>query len=129
MADDRARDTEVAAFEDSAELLVAYQLDLLAHLERQLRAAHQMMRHIEKLRTAKKRIGPELSNGQRGDTLAHLNAQLDGLDGQLETQRELCLDMHETVEQMQGKLKELRRIGQQASQDTHDRDDQDDTNE
>ena len=33
--------------EQDAELLAAYQLDLLAQLERQLRAVHLTMRHIE----------------------------------------------------------------------------------
>jgi uncharacterized coiled-coil protein SlyX len=75
-----------------------------------------MMRDIEKLRTAKKRAGRELSNGQRGDTLAHLNANLDSLEAQLTTQRELCADMHDTLNQMQVKLKKFRQVRAQSSE-------------
>jgi hypothetical protein len=48
-----------------AEVLVAYQLDLLARIEHQLRSVHKTMRQIEKLRSSQHRVGPELSNGQR----------------------------------------------------------------
>lgn len=111
-----ARKLGVRAFEDEAEVLLAYQLDLLAQLESQLRATHQMMRQIEKLRTARKRVGPELSNGQRGDALAHLSAELDGLDAQVNAQRELCVDMHRTVDAMHGKLHGFRRVSQESRQ-------------
>jgi len=70
-------------FESEAELLVNYQLDLIAQLESQLRAIHHTMRHLEKLRGAKHRVGPNLSNLQRADTLLHLSEDLTGLDGQL----------------------------------------------
>ena len=69
MEHDKARRVDIKAFEQEAEMLLAYQLDLLAHLESQLRATHQMIRRIETLRAPKKRAGPELSNGQRGDAL------------------------------------------------------------
>ena len=69
------------------------------------------MRNIEKLRHAKKRrVGPELSNGERGDTLSHLDAELDALDTQVRTQRQLCSDMHQTINQMQRKLEEFRQV-------------------
>jgi hypothetical protein len=109
--DDKARALALAAFEENAEVLVTYQLDLLAQLERQLRAAHHLMRNIEKLRNVKKRrAGPELSNGERGDTLSHLNAELDDIDAQVRTQRQLCSDMHRTVDEMQSKLKQFRQV-------------------
>ena len=86
--EDKARALALAAFEENAEVLVTYQLDLLAHLEGQLRAAHQLMRNIEKLRNAsKRRAGPELSYGERGDALSHLDAELDDIDAQKRTQR------------------------------------------
>lgn len=110
MAEDAsARAQAIRDFEDQAEELVVYQLDLLAHLEQQLRAAHHLMRDIEKLRNVKKRrVGPELSNGERGDTLSHLDAELDALDTQVRTQRQLCSDMHQTINQMQRKLEQFR---------------------
>lgn len=110
MAEDaKARAQAIRDFEDQAEELVAYQLALLAHLEQQLRAAHHLMRNIEKLRNVKKRRGgPELSNGERGDTLSHLGAELDALDTQVRTQRQLCSDMHQTINQMQTKLEQFR---------------------
>ena len=110
--DDTRNLAVVAAFEQEAEVLLAYQLDLLAQLESQLRATHQMMRQIEKLRNVKKRGGPELSNGQRTDALIDLNAGLDDMDAQLKTQRELCLNMHQTVDAMHGKLKRFRQASE-----------------
>jgi prefoldin subunit 5 len=111
---DRAKALE--AFEQNAEELVVYQLDLLAHLERQLRAAHHLMRNIEKLRsTTKGRVGKELSNGERGDTLSHLDAELDELDTHVRTQRQLCSDMHQTINQMQRTLEQLRQVTRQPS--------------
>ena len=44
-------------------MLAIYQLDLLADVERQVRAVQHTMRHIEKLRGVRQRVGPELSNG------------------------------------------------------------------
>jgi len=108
MEGDHTRTVGLRAFEQEAEALLAYQLDLLAHLEAQLRATHEMIRGIETLRTAKERVGPELSNGQRGDVLAHVNVGLSSLDSQLRIQRELCADMHRTVDAMESKLNRLR---------------------
>jgi hypothetical protein len=109
--DDKARALALAAFEENAEVLVAYQLDLLAQLERQLRAAHHLMRSIEKLRNVRKRrAGRELSNGERGDTLSHLDVELDEIDAQVREQRQLSRDMHSTVDQMQAKLKQFRQV-------------------
>jgi prefoldin subunit 5 len=109
---DDPRKEQLRAFEEDAEVLVAYQLDMLAHLERQVRATRHLMLQIEKLRTANKRVGPELSNGQRGDALAHLEAELDGIDEQLESQRQLCLDLHGALTEMQTKLQALRQLKQ-----------------
>jgi hypothetical protein len=101
----------LAAFEENAEVLVTYQLDLLAHLERQLRAAHRLMRNIEKLRNvSRRRAGSQLSNGERGDALTHLDAELDDIDAQVRIQRQLSVDMHATVDQMHAKLKQFRQV-------------------
>ncbi len=114
--DPKDRAKALVAFEQNAEELVVYQLDLLAHLERQLRAAHHLMRNIEKLRsTAKGRVGKELSNGERGDTLSHLDAELDELDTHVRTQRQLCSDMHQTINQMQRTLEHFRQVTRQPS--------------
>jgi hypothetical protein len=61
---------QIHLFERDADMLAVYQVDLLAQVERQVRAVHHTMRHIEKLRSARTRVGPELSNGQRDEVLA-----------------------------------------------------------
>ncbi|HTI37279.1 MAG TPA: hypothetical protein VL484_06965 [Vicinamibacterales bacterium] len=95
--------------EQEAEFLVAYQLDLLAQLERQLRAVHLTMRHIEKLRSAKeRREGVSVSNGEKIDALDSLTDQLGAIDQELQTQHDSCREMMETVETMRGRLRLLR---------------------
>jgi phage-related tail protein len=95
--------------EQEAEFLVAYQLDLLAQLERQLRAVHLTMRQIEKLRRAKaRREGFSLSNGEKMDALDSLAEQLEAIDHELQTQHDSCREMLDTVETMRGRLRQLR---------------------
>ena len=119
--EDNARALALAAFEENAEVLVTYQLDLLAQLERQLRAAHHLMRNIEKLRNvSKRRAGPELTNGERGDALSHLDAALDDIDAQVRIQRQLSLDMHATVDEMQAKLKTFRQVSPRPGSSRHE---------
>jgi hypothetical protein len=89
------------ALERQAEVLATYQIDLLAELERQIRAVHHTMRHIEKLRAGKLRVGPELTNGQRIDTLASLAKEMIALDSQVATQHECCADMLTLIRKMQ----------------------------
>ena len=101
------RDRRIRRFEQEAEKLVVYQLDLLAQLERQLRAVHQTMRHIEKLRSAKDRIGPELSNGARGDELVNLSDEIAQLDVHFRTEHECCTEMQIAIANMQNRLAEL----------------------
>jgi hypothetical protein len=79
-----------AVVERETEYLVAFQLDLLAQLEHQLRAVHHTMRQIEKLRSAKDRVGDELSNGHKIETLDHLAEELGLIDEELRTQHESC---------------------------------------
>jgi len=108
MSDQRTRDLE--ALETDAEVLVAHQLDLVAQLERQLRAVHRTMRWIEQLRRAKRRRAGSvtLSNGERNHTLEHLTGELTSIDAELETQHELCLEMQATVEEMRARLRAMR---------------------
>ena len=94
--------------ERQSEYLVVYQLDLLAQLERQLRAVHQTMRRIETLRSAKDCVGNELSNGQKIDTLDHLAEELTAIDQELQTQHESCQLMLGTVDQMRERLRQIR---------------------
>jgi seryl-tRNA synthetase len=107
-SDQRARQLE--ALETDAEVLVAHQLDLVAQLEKQLRAVHHTMRRIEQLRAAKRRRGGSatLSNGARDNTLDHLSAELTSIDTELDTQHELCLEMQTTVEKMRARLRAMR---------------------
>ena len=95
--------------EREAEFLVAHQLDLLAQLERQLRAVHLTMRQIEKLRSAKdRREGVSLSNGAKMDALDSLTQELKSIDEELKTQHDSCREMLDTVETMRARLGQLR---------------------
>jgi hypothetical protein len=96
--------------EQDAELLMVYHLDLLAQLESQLRAVQHTMRHIEKLRSIKHRVGPELSDQQRENTLAALDAEIAELDSHLTTEHTCCADMHDTITAMQSRVADLRRL-------------------
>ena len=93
--------------EQEAEYLVVSQLDLLAQLERQLRAVHETMRRIETLRSAKGRVGGELTNSQKIDTLDYLTEELAAIDRELQTQHESCQFMLQTVDKMRERLRQL----------------------
>ena len=111
------RDRQIRRFEQDAEKLAVYQLDLLAQLERQLRAVHHTMRHIEKLRSAKNRVGPELSNGKRVDELVSLSDEVAQLDVHFKSEHECCTEMQITIAQMQNLLSDLREHVGRASRD------------
>ena len=108
MSDQRER--QLDALETYAEILVTHQLDLIAQLERQLRAVHHTMVRIEQLRTAKRRRAGSatLSDGARDTTLQHLSGELTAIDTELDTQHELCLEMQATVDKMRAKLRAMR---------------------
>ena len=110
---DRTRDSIIHAFEQQAELLVVHHLDLIAQIEAQLRAVHHTMRRIERLRGAKHRVGSELSNGQRLATLVDLSTELIELDKHLLTERECCLGMQDTINQMEHRLATLKKVTKQ----------------
>jgi hypothetical protein len=122
MTHDDTSDRRIQAFEQEAEVLLAYELDLLAHLESQLRATDQMIRRIHTLRTAENRVGPELSNGQRGNTVAHLSTELDRLVDQLKIQWHLCAGMHTTIDAMEQRLRLFRvtTVERRPEADAHD---------
>ena len=103
-----SRDRLLAVLEQQAEVLATYQIDLLAELERQIRAVHHTMRHIERLRAARLRVGPELTNGQRTETLVSLAGEISALDAQVETQHECCRDMSTLIRKMQQGTRALR---------------------
>ena len=46
----------------------------------------------------------------REETLEKLHAELDDLEGELQTQREMCHDMHGTIDKMQDLLKAFRKL-------------------
>jgi len=106
---DSDRTRELEGFERDAEALVAHQLDLIAQLERQLRAVHRTMRQIERLRKANVRVGPELSNGQKFDTLNDLTDELAAIAQELNTQHESCVEMQATIDHMRARLRVVRR--------------------
>ena len=103
---DRAE--QYSALEDEAEVLVNYQVDLIGQLERQLRAIHHTMRQIEKLRRAAQRVGRELSNGEKVDTLGRLSDEVFSIDHELATQHESCMEMQTMIGEMRGRLRVLR---------------------
>lgn len=109
MNDKSHRAEQIRAFEEDAEVLATYQIDLLAQLERQIRAVHHTMRHIEKLRGARHRVGPELSNGQREETLAHLAEDIADLDSHITSEHDCCVDMQSTIAQMRERIADVRR--------------------
>jgi hypothetical protein len=113
-----ARGTSLQTLEHEAEILVLFQLDLLAQVEAQLRAVHHTMRRIEKLRAGKSRVGPELSDGQRRDTLDGLRLELEALDAHLLSQHQCCLDMHGIVEKMQAVLGGIKRAAEQPERES-----------
>jgi hypothetical protein len=107
----------VKAFEAEAELLAVHQLDLLSQLEAQLRAVQKTMRIIEKLRSAKHRVGPELEDEQRGSALQSLASELGAIDQELRVQHESCADMQELIRIMQARSTTLRAIATGARAD------------
>lgn len=108
----------LAAFEREAEVLVAHQLDLIAQLERQLRAIHRTMRQIEKLRNAKNRPGSELTNGEKVKTLSLLTDELAAIDGDLGTQHESCVEMHVTIDHMRARLRAFQQPADTSESET-----------
>jgi len=112
MADDTFRDSQIREFEKEAELLVVYQLDLLAQIESALRAVRRTMSGIEKLRNVNSRVGPELSNGERKEVLGTLKQELDDLDDQLLVQHQSTGEMQATIEKMQTRLVAVKRAAE-----------------
>ena len=112
---------DLTAFEREAEVLVAHQLDLIAQLERQLRAIHRTMRQIEKLRNAKsRRQGSELSNGEKAQTLGRLTDEVSAIDADLATQHESCVEMQATIDHMRARVRQLRRPANTSEPETPD---------
>jgi hypothetical protein len=109
---DRAERTR--GFELEAEWLAVEQLDLLAQVEAQFRVVRQTMLQIEMLRGVKHRVGPELSNAERGEVLQALAEALISVNEQVTSQGGCCRDMLATVEKMQGRLLELVRAAKQG---------------
>lgn len=109
------RAAQLASLERDAEILVALQLDLVAQLEYQLRAVHRTMRKIEQLRSAERRVGRELSNGEKATTLNHLTDELTAIDQELNTQHESCREMQSTVDKMRGRLRGMKRASSAES--------------
>jgi hypothetical protein len=92
---------QLRAFETDAEVLVVLQLDLLAIMEAQLRSVHHTMRSIERLRGGKLRVGPALTNVQRGSALSGLSKEVEAIVDQLAEEHEATREMQSCVEKMQ----------------------------
>jgi hypothetical protein len=121
MPRDESPSTAVKALEAEAELLAVHQLDLLSQLEAQLRAVHRTMRIIEKLRSVKHRVGPELNDEERGGALRTLASELGRIDQELEVQHRSCADMQELIRGMQGRLTTMRAIATGPHRDSSER--------
>jgi chaperonin cofactor prefoldin len=120
MAHDDFRTSQIREFEGEAEWLVAYQLDLLAQIESQLRGVHQTMRRIERLRNVTSRVGAELSNGERTNVLVGLSRELDALDKQLSLQHQSNRDMQSVIEKMQQRLIAVKQAAEKRRLDLSD---------
>jgi chaperonin cofactor prefoldin len=118
MEDNMFRISQIRDFELEAEVLVAHQLDLLAQIEGQLRAVHQTMRRIERLRNVNNRVGPELSNGARQEVLAALTQELNAVDAQLLLQHQSSRDMQSTIAKMQERLAAIKRLAEKRLHST-----------
>ena len=105
------RASTIKGFEEEAEVLAVHQIDLLAQLEAQLRAVRQTMLSIAKLRSQKFRVGPDLTNGQRMETLKTLSGELAAIDRELTVQHQSCDDMQRSIREMQARLASLRSVG------------------
>jgi chromosome condensin MukBEF ATPase and DNA-binding subunit MukB len=106
-ASDRALET--LAFERDTEMLAACQLDLLAQLERQLRAVHHAMQHIDKLRNFAHRAEPALTVEARHSMLTRVDEAIEALDSQLQVEHSCCSHMRDTIIKMQARVADLRR--------------------
>jgi hypothetical protein len=96
-----AEQVRALELEREAEILVVQQVDLLAQLEQQLRAAHGMMRHIQKLRgTKRRRPGPRPSILERRGSLEALGREVANLERELDTHRQSCADILRTIDHM-----------------------------
>ena len=109
MADNERKST-IVGFEDDAEVLFVQHLDLLAQLEEQLRAVHHTMRRIERLRGGSRRVGPELTNGERESILRGLAKEIDELDRHVAIEHDCCRAMHMTIGEMQQRVTTLKRL-------------------
>jgi hypothetical protein len=107
---DNERKSEIVDFEDDAEVLFVQHLDLLAQLEAQLRAVHQTMRRIERLRGSSRRVGPELANGERESIVLGLAKEIDELDLNVGIEHVCCRAMHTTIGEMQQRVATLKRL-------------------
>ena len=61
------------------------------------------MRHIEKLRGVRARVGPELSDAQRSHTLSNLDDAIVALEQHFMMEQECCSDMHTTITKMRAR--------------------------
>jgi hypothetical protein len=113
MGDEKRKDT-VLDFEADAEVLFAQHLDLLAQMEAELRAVHHTMRHIERLRGPRFRVGPELLNGEREIILTEVSRELQELDRQISVEHDCCGQMHTTIADMKERVAILKRLAVRA---------------
>jgi hypothetical protein len=97
MANEPCRTQSVHMLEEQAEHLNADQLDLIAQIERHLRAVQLTMRRIGTLRDARHRVGPELSDGERCAALTGLADEIGVIETNLELQEDSCREMHAIV--------------------------------
>ena len=105
MGDQPTKGYSVIAFETDAEFLVVERARIC--WPRSKRSSGRCITRCggsRKLRNPKQRVGPELSDGVRGDMLAGLAAQLEALDSHLATQHSCCHEMLSTVERMRNRL-------------------------
>jgi hypothetical protein len=92
-------------------MLAISHLDLLAQLERQLRAVHQTMRHIDKLRHLKRRVEPAapVAADQLHVAPTSLDEDIEALESHLHVEHSCCSHMRDTIIKMQCRVADLRK--------------------
>lgn len=112
MVDDEIRQK----LEAEAETLAVYQLDLLSHVEAQVRAVHHLMRRLVLLRARKPgQHHGELSDGERSELMKGLSDELTQIEAHLGFQQQCCDDMQETIAEMRKRLPILKSVAAQLS--------------
>jgi hypothetical protein len=108
MGNDPSRLQILADLEGCAEQLTERHDALIAQIESQLRAVHHTLHRIGTLRSARHRVGPELSDSARHTAVAGLTDEIIAIEAHLEEQEDTCRAMHAMIRKMYEGVSDLR---------------------